>query len=114
MATETLDGVALRALENAYVIARCGQFDVGQRHGIAALGARQDSDPTFNHNGEVAGCLGVFGPRARVKDTDLPRFGALVIKAANAVSEQFGYRADQNAGGNQPKSRPDRKARGVA
>ena len=56
----------------------------------------------------------MFGPRARVKDTDIPRFGALVIQAANDVSEQYGYRVGQDAGGKQPKPRADRKARGAA
>jgi hypothetical protein len=41
---KALAGIALRALESAYIIARCGRFDLGQPHGIAALGARQDSD----------------------------------------------------------------------
>jgi DNA-binding IclR family transcriptional regulator len=87
-------------------------------YGEVFVGAVALAAPTFNHNGEVAGCLGVFGPRARVKDTDIPRFGALVIKAANTISEQFGYRVGQNGNtsgsGKQPKPRPDRKARGVA
>ena len=81
-------------------------------YGEVFVGAVALAAPTFNHNGEVAGCLGVFGPRARVKDTDIPRLGALVIQAANTISEQFGHRA--NAGGKQPKLRPDRKARGTA
>ena len=41
---KALAGIALRALESAFIIARCGRFDMGQSHGIAALGARQDSD----------------------------------------------------------------------
>jgi DNA-binding IclR family transcriptional regulator len=81
-------------------------------YGEVFVGAVALAAPTFNHNGEVAGCLGVFGPRARVKDTDIPRLGALVIQAANTISEQFGHRA--NAGGKQPKLRSDRKARGTA
>jgi len=36
--------IALHAFESADIIARCGRFDLGQPHGIAALGARQDSD----------------------------------------------------------------------
>ncbi len=99
-------------LTKALEVVRSRGFAVSQ--GEVFVGAVALAAPTFNHNGEVAGCLGVFGPRARVKDTDIPRFSTLVIKAANAVSEQYGYRADQNAGGKQPKSRPDRKARGVA
>jgi DNA-binding IclR family transcriptional regulator len=85
-------------------------------YGEVFVGAVALAAPTFNHNGEVAGCLGVFGPRARVKDTDIPRFGALVIKAANTISEQFGHRVGRNGNGSgkQPKPRPDRKARGAA
>jgi hypothetical protein len=41
---KTLAGIALRAFESAYVITRCGRFDLGQPHGVAALGARKDSD----------------------------------------------------------------------
>jgi hypothetical protein len=41
---KALAGIALRALESAYIIARCGRFDMGQPHGIVARGARQDSD----------------------------------------------------------------------
>jgi DNA-binding IclR family transcriptional regulator len=81
-------------------------------HGEVFVGAVAFAAPIFNHNGEVAGCLGVFGPKARVKDSDIPRFGALVIRAANAVSGQFGYRAGQGAGAKQPKSL--RKERGAA
>jgi DNA-binding IclR family transcriptional regulator len=72
------------------------------------VGAVAFAAPTFNHNGEVAGCVGVFGPRARVKDSDIPRFGALVMQAANAISLQFGYRAGEDAQGKPSKSRRER------
>ena len=78
-------------------------------HGEVFVGAVALAAPTFNHNGEVAGCLGVFGPKARVKDADVPRFGALVIRAANEVSLQYGYRPGQ--GSSPPKGR---RERGVA
>ena len=81
-------------------------------YGKVFVGAVALAAPTFNHNGEVAGCLGVFGPRARVKDADIPRFGALVIQAANTISEQYGHRV--NAAGKQLKLRADRKTRGAA
>jgi hypothetical protein len=41
---KTLGGIALRAFESAHIITRCGWFDLGQPHGVAALRARQDSD----------------------------------------------------------------------
>ena len=41
---KALAGIALRALESACIITRCGRFDMGQSHGIAAPGARQESD----------------------------------------------------------------------
>ena len=72
------------------------------------VGAVAFAAPTFNHNGEVAGCVGVFGPRARVKDSDIPRFGALVMQAANAISLQFGYGAGEDARGKPSKSRRER------
>jgi DNA-binding IclR family transcriptional regulator len=79
--------------------------------GEVIVGAIALAAPTFNHNGEVTGCIGLFGPKARVKDSDIPRFGTLVIKAANAISLQFGYRTGPNAGGKLGKSR---RERGVA
>jgi hypothetical protein len=36
--------VALRAFENADIITRCCGFDARQPHGLAAFGARKDSD----------------------------------------------------------------------
>jgi hypothetical protein len=36
--------VALRAFESADFIARCCRLDVRQSHGLAAFGAREDSD----------------------------------------------------------------------
>jgi len=81
-------------------------------HGEVFVGAVALAAPTFNHNGEVAGCVGVFGPKARVKDTDLPKFGAQVMQAANAISLQFGYRAGPSASGKP--ARPARSQRGVA
>ena len=81
-------------------------------HGEIIVGAVAFAAPTFNHNGEVTGCVGVFGPKARVKDSDIPRFGALVTQAANAISLQFGYRSGQDAGAKQQKSRRDRREAG--
>lgn len=66
-------------------------------HGEVIVGAIAFAAPTFNHNGEVAGCVGVFGPQARVKDSDITRFGALVMQAANAISLQSGYAAGEDA-----------------
>ena len=78
-------------------------------HGEVIVGAVAFAAPTFNHNGEVAGCIGVFGPKARVKDSDFPRFGALVMQAANALSLQSGYRAGEDARGKPSKSRRERR-----
>jgi hypothetical protein len=41
---KTLTGIALRAFESAHVITGCSRFDLGQPHGVAALGARKDAD----------------------------------------------------------------------
>jgi len=41
---KALAGIALRAFEGAYVITRCRRLDFGQPHGVAALGARKNSD----------------------------------------------------------------------
>jgi DNA-binding IclR family transcriptional regulator len=99
-------------LTKALEVVRSRGFAVS--HGEVFVGAVALAAPTFNHNGEVAGCLGVFGPRARVKDTDILRFGALVIRAADEVSLQYGYRPGQVVSAKQPKPRGDRKARGIA
>ena len=92
----------IKALE----VARSRGYAVS--HGEVFVGAVALAAPTFNHNGEVAGCLGLFGPKARVKDSDIPRFGALVMQAANAVSEQFGHRVERSG-----KQQKPRKARSV-
>jgi DNA-binding IclR family transcriptional regulator len=88
-------------LTKALEVVRSRGFAVS--HGEVFVGAVALAAPTFNHNGEVAGCLGVFGPRARVKDTDILRFGALVIRAADEVSLQYGYRPGQVVSGKQPR-----------
>jgi hypothetical protein len=36
--------VALRAFENSDIVSRCGGFGACQPHGLAAFGARKDSD----------------------------------------------------------------------
>ena len=41
---KTLAGIALGAFESADIITRCGRFDLGKPHGVAALSARKDSD----------------------------------------------------------------------
>jgi DNA-binding IclR family transcriptional regulator len=96
-------------LVKALDIVRSQGFATSQ--GEVIVGAIAIAAPTFNHNGEVTGCIGVFGPKARVRDSDIPRFGTLVIKAANAISLQFGYRAGPDARGKLGKSR---RERGVA
>jgi DNA-binding IclR family transcriptional regulator len=57
------------------------------------LGAVAVASPFFNHNGEVTGSIGVFGPTARVSDSDVPKIARLVVDAANTLSTQLGYRA---------------------
>ena len=57
------------------------------------LGAVAVASPFFNHNGEVAGSLGVFGPTARINDADVPKIARLVVDAAATLSTQLGYRS---------------------
>nr|WP_249810549.1 IclR family transcriptional regulator [Bradyrhizobium sp. 157] len=57
------------------------------------LGAVAVASPFFNHNGEVVGSIGVFGPTARVNDADVPKIARLVVDAAGTLSMQLGYRA---------------------
>jgi hypothetical protein len=60
---KTLAGIALRTFESAHVITRCGRFDLGQPHGVAALGARKDSD--FSTAVEWIGMSGWHDARLR-------------------------------------------------
>jgi hypothetical protein len=60
---KTLTGIALRAFESAHVITRCGRFDLGQPHGVAALGARKDAD--FSTAVECIGMGGWHDARLR-------------------------------------------------
>jgi DNA-binding IclR family transcriptional regulator len=48
--------------------------------------------PVFDHNGEVAGSIGVFGPTARVSEDHLATFAKLVVEAAATLSTQLGFR----------------------
>jgi DNA-binding IclR family transcriptional regulator len=81
-------------------------------HGEVFVGAVAVAAPIYNHNGEVSGSLGVFGPKARVRDADVPKFGRLVVEAAAALSSELGYRGEAAP---QPKSsKAPRKARGAA
>jgi DNA-binding IclR family transcriptional regulator len=74
------------------------------------LGAVAVASPFFNHNGEVAGSIGVFGPTARVNDTDVPKIAKLVVEAATNLSTQLGYRA-KRLGGAAPEVESPRKIR---
>src|ERR1043166_7010351 len=69
-------------LTRALELARSRGYAIS--HGEVFVGAVALAAPVFNHNGEVAGCVGLFGPKARVKDSDIPRFGALVVQAARS------------------------------
>ena len=84
-------------LAKALEVARSRGYAIS--HGEVFVGAVALAAPVFNHNGEVAGCVGLFGPKARVKDSDIPRFGALVMQAAHAISLQSGYRAGEDTRG---------------
>jgi IclR family transcriptional regulator, acetate operon repressor len=83
-------------------------------HGEVFVGAVAVAAPIFNHNGEVAGSLGVFGPKARVRDTDEAKFAALVVEAAKAFSTELGYKAGPNDKPRPTKAQRDRKVRGLA
>jgi DNA-binding IclR family transcriptional regulator len=83
-------------------------------HGEVFVGAVALASPIFNHNGEVSGCLGVFGPKARVRDADIARFGKLVVEAAAALSSELGYKSERDAKARPPKAPKDRKVRGAA
>lgn len=83
-------------------------------HGEVFVGAVAVAAPIYNHNGELTGSLGVFGPRARVRDTDVPRFGRLVVEAASTLSAELGYRGKPEVKPKPPKAPRERKVRGAA
>lgn len=82
--------------------------------GEVFVGAVALAAPTFNHNGDVAGSLGVFGPRARVRDADIPRFGKLVADAAAELSVELGYKPGSAGTRRLAKGPKDRKVSGAA
>lgn len=66
--------------------------------GEVFVGAVAVAAPIFNHNSEVSGCIGVFGPTARINDDDLVSFGTFTTEAAAALSTQLGYRPHPTEG----------------
>jgi IclR family acetate operon transcriptional repressor len=53
-------------------------------------GAVAVSAPFFNGAGEVAGSLSVFGPRVRLSDAQIAKFGKLLVREARAISQVLG------------------------
>lgn len=68
-----------------------------RKHGFARsqgeviLGAMAIAAPYFDHTGQVAGSLGLYGPSARMKVEQVPQLGALVLAAARELSTLLGY-----------------------
>jgi DNA-binding IclR family transcriptional regulator len=68
-----------------------------RRHGFARsqgeviLGAMAMAAPYYDHRGEVAGALGLYGPAARIKPDQVPALGATVLAAARDLSTLLGY-----------------------
>jgi DNA-binding IclR family transcriptional regulator len=53
-------------------------------------GAVAVSAPLFNGAGEIAGSLSVFGPRIRLSDAQIAKFGRLLVREAHEVSKVLG------------------------
>ena len=88
-------GIALRAFESAHVITRRGRFDLRQAHGVAALGARKDSD--FSTAVEWIGMGGWHDARLRSDGSALlsvtghRRQGAVMEPACSPSSTVAGH-----------------------
>lgn len=73
-----------------------GDYRETRRRGYATstgelmVGAVAVAAPFFNHRGEVAGAIGVYGPAARIGADRIDMFGALVAEAAGDVSLRLG------------------------
>ena len=55
------------------------------------IGIRRVAAPILNHQGELAGALGIAGPIFRIEVKDKERLGRLVKKAAGEISVRMGY-----------------------
>jgi IclR family transcriptional regulator, KDG regulon repressor len=55
--------------------------------GLRCVGA-----PIRDSSGEVIAGISVAGPTLRISEGKIPELGACVVKAANSISEQFGFR----------------------
>lgn len=69
------------ARRNGFAISRGEVFA-----GAVALAA-----PYYDHGGEVAGSIGLFGPNARLSDDHVATHAKAVVEAARALSVQLGY-----------------------
>jgi DNA-binding IclR family transcriptional regulator len=56
-------------------------------------GAVAIATPFFNGNGEVAGSIGVFGPRVRMDDAKVENLGQLLIEQATHLSKALGLQS---------------------
>lgn len=56
------------------------------------MGVRCVGAPIFNINGEISGALSVSGPKLRVTDDKIDFISKEVIKYANIISEEMGYK----------------------
>ena len=94
--------------------------------GESELGVASVAAPVRNARGEVIAAVSVAGPTMRVNGDTLRRyFRASVIQAADAISDQLGWRPDRDRSGRgrgraasiQPvagERRPDRRVRGAS
>jgi DNA-binding IclR family transcriptional regulator len=101
-----------RRVELAKILESVRSRGYATSHGEVFVGAVALAAPIFNHNGEVAGCLGVFGPKARVRDADLAHFARQVVEAAAALSAELGHKVEPD--GKARKVPKERKVSGVA
>ncbi len=69
-----------RTRENGFAISRSEKF----------VGAVAIAAPFFDHDGRVAGSIGLFGPEARLEEGHVGRAASLVVKAARKLSTELG------------------------
>ncbi|MEA2840105.1 MAG: hypothetical protein QOF41_1435 [Methylobacteriaceae bacterium] len=77
-------------LKKALITARRNGYAVSQ--GEIFAGAVAVAAPFFDHQGFVAGSIGLYGPDARLNDDQVSQFARLVVEAGRRVSTLLGSR----------------------
>lgn len=95
-------------------LAEARKVGFARSQGEVILGALAIAAPYFDHQGQVIGSLGLYGPAARIKPEHVPELGAKVRGAARELSTLLGYQGadpvETEARRSAVRSSPSRKA----